>query len=66
MDKPNYTSQLVWVVRCKNCKYYNAEKKLCIHHELAPDWNWYFFTEPNWYCADGEWKDESNEEEDNG
>ena len=65
MDKPKYTSQLVWVVRCKNCKYYAVSKlkrdytedkrykpSVCIKGMYA------VHRSPDWYCADGEWRDE--------
>lgn len=54
------TVDAVEVVRCKDCKYYQkvyggvplGEVGHCICHSIE--------TVPDWYCADGERKDDDN------
>lgn len=47
--KARSTIDAVPVVRCKNCKYF--ETQLCENEDNYD----------NWFCADGERKDEANE-----
>ena len=56
MDKPNYTSQLVWVVRCEKCRWWDKEQSTDGFKGFCE--NIGACTHPNWYCADGEWRDE--------
>lgn len=39
------------IVRCKDCKYYNPISGECYRHHFVV-----YFSNGNWYCADGEHK----------
>ena len=52
-----YTSDVVNVVRCKDCKHYFPEKGSCnLHDERGADGEieHRFYVTADWYCADGE------------
>jgi len=40
------------VVRCNDCKYFLAERGECLRHHFV-----IYFSNGNWFCADGERKD---------
>ena len=53
--------ELVRVVRCKYCKWWDAEYQQCKLMEEQRTMGWDVFdkrTKPDWYCADGERKNE--------
>lgn len=45
------TADAVPVVRCKDCKHYDGESKMCLNKNIGM-----YGDEPSldWYCADGE------------
>ena len=47
---------LVEVVTCKNCKYWNKEEKYCEY--LANTIGWFVCTNEDFYCKNGERKDD--------
>ena len=40
------------IVRCKDCKYFLAERGECLRHHFV-----IYFSNGNWFCADGERKE---------
>lgn len=64
MDKPFYTRQMVWVCRCRQCKYgemttngFGEDGCICVN-KSSPVMEAGWIVPPDWYCADGEWRDE--------
>lgn len=49
IDKLNERDDVVPVIRCKDCEYYNGDEKYCVND---------IFAKPNGYCMYGEEKDE--------
>lgn len=47
------TADVVEVVRCKDCKY-----GVDWDGRLGCEWHGFYQTEPNWFCADGERRDD--------
>ena len=56
MSNPLYIKQMVWVCRCRQCKHYHrnvhdrGDDSYCDKLNMERD--------ADWYCADGEWRDE--------
>ena len=64
MTNIEYTSDRVSVVRCKDCKYGEPDTNGCgedmvmCQYKLNPVGNEYWLMPPEWFCADGERRDE--------
>lgn len=52
MTNVEYTSDYVPVVRCRDCKYAQTD---VMYHDIWCDG---IIRKPNWFCADGERRDE--------
>ena len=63
MGKPLYTRQMVWVCRCGQCRFGVLQKNalgedIVICENPDPPWLEPISIMPDWYCADGEWRDD--------